>query len=65
MPSPRFRCPHCHASVDPAQMELATSRIGELRICPECDEPIPLGERPGPLPEKVDAPVQFRARVAG
>lgn len=38
----RFICPHCHSPLDPQTMDLANSAATQLRICPNCDEPIVL-----------------------
>ena len=42
--STRFLCPLCHASVDPAAMDSAGDERIDLRVCPECDSPVLLGE---------------------
>jgi len=36
----RFVCPHCHAPIDPRQLETAIDGAEEFRVCPECDEMI-------------------------
>lgn len=36
----RFVCPHCHAPIDPRQLETAVDGEEEFRVCPECDEMI-------------------------
>jgi hypothetical protein len=46
MPS-RIICPRCHSSVDPWEMDLASSPETDFLICRECDEPILL---PTPCP---------------
>lgn len=63
MPATRFRCPHCHASVDAARLEHARAPVGELRVCPECDEPVLVEAKHGtagataaPSPEPVHTP---------
>ena len=38
----RFICPHCHSPLDPYSMEQASSRDAQLRVCPNCDEPVVL-----------------------
>lgn len=38
----RFICPHCHSPLDPNSMELASSNDAQLRVCPNCDEPVVL-----------------------
>lgn len=43
----RFNCPHCHASVDPASMDSASSDLADYRICPVCDEAVVVGMRSG------------------
>ena len=42
MPSSRFICPHCHSPLDPHSMDTASSNDAQLRICPNCDEPVVL-----------------------
>ncbi|MBI4754656.1 MAG: hypothetical protein HY778_04385 [Betaproteobacteria bacterium] len=44
----RFICPHCHCPVDPQMMELARGDQVEYRICPACDEGIPLARSHAP-----------------
>jgi hypothetical protein len=38
----RFICPHCHSPIDPQTMDRAACAGVPCRICPECDEPVPL-----------------------
>ena len=38
----RFICPHCLSPLDPYSMEQASSRDAQLRVCPNCDEPVVL-----------------------
>lgn len=46
--TPRFICPHCHSPLDPLTMDAASTRGAQLRICPDCDEPIVLALNPVP-----------------
>ena len=39
---PRFICPHCHSPLEPRTMDRADDAKSQLRICPNCDEPIVL-----------------------
>ena len=45
----RFICPHCHSSVDPQAMESAASGWESYRVCPICDEPVPLAAAADPV----------------
>ena len=38
----RFICPHCHSPLDPHSMDQASSGDAQLRVCPNCDEPVVL-----------------------
>ena len=44
---PRFLCPYCRASLDPAAMDIGCNERIDLRICPACDAPVLLGQRAG------------------
>ena len=40
--NPRFICPHCHSPLDPRTMDQAGDAQSQLRVCPNCDEPVVL-----------------------
>ena len=56
--TPRFICPHCHSPLDPNSMELASCSDVQLRVCPNCDEPVVL--QPNATPAM---PATLAARV--
>lgn len=60
----RFICPHCHAPVDPRMMELARSDQAEYRICPACDEAVPVAGRQALSEPATPGPDALRAPAA-
>ena len=34
----RFICPHCHAAINPENLDVAFAAGEDYRVCPDCDE---------------------------
>lgn len=56
----RFICPHCHSPLDPCSMDQASSGDAQLRVCPNCDEPVVLQ----PAAALAERPAAARAPLA-
>lgn len=52
----RIICPHCHCPVDPLAMDVASFSGAPYRICPDCDEPIPVINSEAVAPVATPAP---------
>lgn len=63
-PSSRFICPRCHSPLDPHSMDSASSNDAQLRICPNCDEPVVLTTQSTALPAAIAAPPVFAENAA-
>ena len=53
--SPRFICPHCRSSLDPAVLDEAVCGATRYRICPECDGAVALTDGAEPATEAAEA----------
>lgn len=56
----RFICPRCHSPIDPLTMDCASSCNTQLRICPNCDEPVVLAVGSAAQPARAGAAASTR-----